>query len=213
MSSKARVLTPLEEFKLKNYDKLKRQLQTGCRVLEKIVYEIQSADGNDWHLDAKKVSELQNKRCSVNRREEQDKCSFSIRRIHDIMRDVVEPFLGRNNNLSCCKVDVTPELLEAMGLTHEMQNDRWKPDGWKYQMSLNDFCAAVYMLVSEFRVGHKYPGADMSVYAEGFANLAYIAMDTAHVAHTPEAIEKWLNEYMKRRHDQRKIRRKSSKNK
>lgn len=200
MKPKARILTPLEEFKLENYERLQKQLQTACRVIEKIAYEIHCADCNNWHLDAKRVQELNEERYSVNRREDQDRCSFSIRQIHKLMNDVIEPFLGKSTNLSCCKVKVTPELLEAMGLTKEMHNNRWKPDGWEHEMTLNDFCAAVYMLLSEFRVGHKYPGADMSVYAEGFNNLAYIALDTAHIPHTQEAILKWLDAYMRKRY-------------
>ena len=166
-----------DKFKLEHYDEVAKQRDDALALLGELLYVLRSARLNHWGYtgDSKEV-------------EKSIKDNFYIGEIEEC----VEKINKFTNNGNPDKVKINPHYLRKI-----MEQGGFDRDGAptkKFNKTKKWIVKQLVTFLNDYKIGHKYPDADIGVYQEFMTNLAYIAIDSIGVGHTRKEIETFLLE-------------------
>ena len=186
MASKTR----LDQYKIEHYDEIVKQRDALAQFVGKFVDMFHAGDCNTWGMDEFNFCDFKNIKSWYDRSQYIYKRNYYLGRLNRFIKKNIEPFFDMS--ISSDKIKLTPEYIQALSMLKDLKNDEGDfdlPPGKKITPA--EVCKMLIMFGSEYRFGHKYPGADMAVYAEAFSDILRCALYAMKVKNDPKAIREF----------------------
>lgn len=187
MASKSR----LDQYKIDKFDEVAKQRTTLAKLVSKLIDIIHDGECNGWDMDSFNFKELSEISQWYDRAKYIHKHNYYIGRLNRFIKRNIDPFFDRS--ITADKIKLTPEYIQALGMLTDLRSDEnceVPPRGDK--ITPEDVCRMLIMFGAEYRFGHKYPSADMGVYASAFSDILRCALYAMKVKNDPKAIREFI---------------------
>lgn len=168
-----------DKFKLEHYNEVAQQRDDALVLLGELMYVIRSARMNNWGYtgDKKEVDKA-------------IKDNFYIGEIEEVAAKINK----FTNNGNPDTVKINPHYLRKIMTSGGFDRASDAPPSKKFNKTKKWIVKQLVTFLNDYKIGHKYPDADIGVYQEFLTNLAYIAIDSIGVGHSRKEIEEFLLE-------------------